>query len=69
MTIYINYVFFDKQKMNENSLVKKKMSVICGEAKTAAYHREYSSFLPARSVLRIREHIVIGPTPPGTGLI
>ncbi len=40
MTIYINYVFFDKQKMNENSLVKKKMSVICGEVKTAAYHRE-----------------------------
>ena len=30
MTIYINYVFFDKQKMNENSLVKKKMSVIWG---------------------------------------
>ena len=28
MTIYINYVFFDIQKMNENSLVKKKMSVI-----------------------------------------
>ena len=40
MTIYINYVFFDKQKMNENSLVKKKMSVIWGKVKTAAYHRE-----------------------------
>ena len=40
MTIYINYVFFDKQKMNENSLVKKKMSVIWGEVKTVAYHRE-----------------------------
>ena len=40
MTIYINYVFFDKQKMNENSLVKMKMSVIWrGEVKTAAYHR------------------------------
>ena len=36
MKIYINYVFFDIQKMNENSLVKKKMSVICGEVKTAA---------------------------------
>lgn len=32
--------FFDIQKMNENSLVKKKMSVIWGEVKTAAYHRE-----------------------------
>lgn len=31
---------YDIQKMNENSLVKKKMSVICGEVKTAAYHRE-----------------------------
>ena len=42
MTIYINYVFFfDIQKMNENSLVKMKMSVIWrGEVKTAAYHRE-----------------------------
>ncbi len=40
MTIYINYVFFDKQKMNENSLVKKKMSVIWWRGKTAAYHRE-----------------------------
>ena len=31
---------YDIQKMNEKSLVKKKMSVIWGEVKTAAYHRE-----------------------------
>lgn len=31
-------MYFDIQKMNENSLVNKKMSVIWGQ--TAAYHRE-----------------------------
>ena len=35
MTIYINYVFFDKQKMNENSLVKKEDERNLG-VKTAA---------------------------------
>ena len=39
MTIYINYVFFDIQKMNENSLVKKEDERNLG-VKTAAYHRE-----------------------------
>ena len=38
MTIYINYVFVDIQKMNENSLVITKMSVI--SVQTAAYRRE-----------------------------
>ena len=35
MTIYINYVFFDIQKMNENSLVKKEDERNLG-VKTAA---------------------------------